>query len=103
MGPDYLVASEVPRPQPHRVSVDARAVCSRWLHFEADYLRNVWRWMKEYISRKDPMGRLSGLKLREAVEEAWHAVPKEFLWRLIKSMPKRVEKVIEMNGELCGY
>lgn len=33
-------------------------------------IENVWRWMKEYVSRKDPMGRLSGQKLREAVEEA---------------------------------
>lgn len=33
-------------------------------------IENVWRYMKEIISRRDPIGRLKGKALRKAVEEA---------------------------------
>lgn len=33
-------------------------------------IENVWRWMKGYVNRQDPLGRKKGLELRAAVLEA---------------------------------
>lgn len=59
--------------------------------------------MKGYINRQDPMGRKKGLELRAAVLEAYKAIPEEFLWRLMESMPRRCAEVIALKGGLTKW
>ena len=41
-------------------------------------------------------------ELRIAIRAAWEAVPEEFLLTLAHSMPERLRKVIENNGDRIG-
>ena len=41
---------------------------------------------------------MSTSKLRIALQEAWDAVPEDFLIELLESMPERCKAVIEAGG-----
>lgn len=62
-------------------------------------IENVWYWMKSLIEVKYDIQSLNPLQLRAAVQEAWDLVPIEFLPKLAHSMPERIEKIIEANGD----
>jgi transposase len=66
-------------------------------------IENVWAWMKDWIERHYDIQSLNRAQLRQAVQEAWDAVPADFLRGLAHSMPARLRKVIEMEGGRTGY
>jgi transposase len=66
-------------------------------------IENVWHWMKNWIEHNCDIQRLSLRELRAKIQEAWEAVPEEFLLELAHSMPKRLQLVIDLNGETIRY
>lgn len=57
----------------------------------------VWNWIKDFIQANFP-DRMSISELRIALQEAWDAVPEDFLIELLESMPERCKAVIEAGG-----
>jgi transposase len=66
-------------------------------------IEHVWAWVKDWINEKWPQARNTGYILMEQIEEAWKAVPADFLRKLIESMPRRCEDVIAVNGLHTRY
>jgi len=66
-------------------------------------IENVWHWMKNWIELRYDIQSLNTDELRKAVQEAWDAVPEDFLLSLAHSMVERLEKVILKNGESIEY
>jgi transposase len=64
----------------------------------------VWNWMKDYIEEKYGLEeRPKTGSLREHVNEAWAAVPDEFLRGLLLSMRARCQAVIDAKGGHTRY
>ncbi len=57
-------------------------------------MHHVYKDGKQYYSLND---------LREAIIREWNGMDQEFIKKLIDSMPRRVAKVAEVNGEAIGY
>lgn len=57
--------------------------------------------MKRWINDL-PSERVKGLQLREAICNAWEAVPADMLEKLYSSMPERLARVIAANGGWTG-
>ena len=72
-----------------------------WPPFSPDLnpIETVWDWMKDWIDAQYEGKKLSYPRLRNAVNEAWEAVPSDFLNRLIEDMPKRCKAVIRADGK----
>jgi transposase len=70
------------------------------LSLDLNPIEHVWKWMKDWLEKR-PVTSIAALKLQ--VREAWEAVLEEFLLKLIKSMPKRMKRVIEANGGNTKY
>lgn len=70
-----------------------------WPAFSPDLnpIEAVWNWMKDYIEEHFPE-KLGYVRLKEAVREAWHAVPEQFFSDLLHTMNQRCEDVIAANG-----
>jgi transposase len=66
-------------------------------------IENVWHWMKNWIEHNCDVQSLSLWDLRVKIQEAWEAVPEEFLLDLAHSIPRRLRMVIEANGETIQY
>ena len=66
-------------------------------------IENLWHWLKNYIEDHYDLQRLSLATLRTAIEEAWDAIPEDFLLRLAHSMLDRLRKVIAANGGSIEY
>ena len=58
--------------------------------------------MKNYIQNNYPE-KMSYINLRKAVNEAWEAVPEEFLDGLIDGMGERCWAVIEAEGRYTQF
>ncbi len=66
-------------------------------------IENVWHWMKHWIELNYDIQSLNTVHLRAAVLAAWRAVPEDFLESLARSMPKRLQEVIDNGGERINY
>jgi transposase len=75
-----------------------------WPPFSPDLnpIEYVWKWMKDWIERNAPLN-VSRDALRQAVKDAWDAVPEDFLLKLIKSMPERMQRVVDAHGGHTKY
>lgn len=58
----------------------------------------VWNWMKDWIEENYGDVQLSYDRLRNAVQEAWNAVPTIYLQELLETMQKRCQDVIDAGG-----
>lgn len=65
-------------------------------------IEKVWDWMGRHI-RDLPRPPTTLDELRVAVQEAWDAVPQEFINNQIASMPRRVQECIEQHGAHTHY
>jgi transposase len=77
-----------------------------WPAFSPDLnpIEMCWNWMKDYIQHKWGLAKKpSSDKLRRYVNEAWEALPEEYLRELLASMPARCQAVIEANGMYTKY
>ena len=63
-------------------------------------IENVWRLMKKQVEKKRPK---SIEDLEEIIKEVWNGLSLDYLKTLIKSMPNRIQKCIEVKGEMTGY
>lgn len=77
-----------------------------WPPFSPDLnpIESCWNWMKDHI--EDAHGLVekpSYPQLRRWVQEAWDALPEEYLEELICSMPARCQAVIDANGMHTKY
>lgn len=66
-------------------------------------IENVWHWMKSWIESNCDIQSLSLWELRGKIQEAWDAIPEDFLLELAHSMPRRLQMVIDANGESIPY
>ena len=73
-----------------------------WVNRSPDLnpMENLWRKVKVELNKKTR----SNIEQRKAqILEVWHSISPEFLTKLVKSMPKRLKKVILQKGSPLGY
>ena len=66
-------------------------------------IEHVWAWMKDWINIQWPEARNTGYILMEQIEQAWAAIPSDFLHKLLESMPERCQQVIRAQGRHSEY
>ena len=65
-------------------------------------IENAWGYLVHHVY-KDGKQYYSLNDLREAIIREWDGMTQDFIKKLIDSMPKRVAKVVEVNGNAIGY
>lgn len=63
-------------------------------------IENVWGWVQAEVAEQ---GCKTYPEFEAAVQEAFRKIPIAKLEKLMKSIPKRLERVIQTNGGKCGY
>lgn len=65
-------------------------------------IENCWAWMKRQMKEKNPANLE---EMREAIKDIWKNKMEDgdYLRNLVKSMPQRMKKVIEMGGQMTKY
>ena len=65
-------------------------------------IENLWAEMKMMVHRRTPPP--PNIKvLGKYVKDAWEDIPPEYYKKLVESMPRRIEMVIEANGNRISY
>ena len=63
-------------------------------------IENIWRIMKIKIRKLHPQ---NTLQLRAAILLSWRSLPKNLAQNLVNSMPTRINKVIQLQGDSIDY
>ncbi len=67
-------------------------------------IEHLWSWMKNYLYKDlGQRKRLAGKRLKEAILQAWEAVPEGYLQGLMYSMPRRIQAVIQLQAGMTRY
>lgn len=66
-------------------------------------IENVWSWMRDYISHRYSEQEIPLDRLKPVIEDTCHTVPEYMLENLARSMPQRVQQVIEREGAATDY
>jgi DDE superfamily endonuclease len=103
-----LMQDNAPSHMARATREDLRArgiIYDKWPSFSPDLnpIEAVWNWMKDWIQNRYDDGLTDSHDVREAVREAWKAVPEQYLQDLIESMPARCRAVIEADGRHTQY
>jgi hypothetical protein len=71
-----------------------------WPPFSPDLnpIEKAWNWMKDWINVHYPQEQMSYDELRKVVQEAWDAIPEEWLIFQVRTMHERCEDIIKVNG-----
>jgi DDE superfamily endonuclease/Transposase len=89
-----------------REELDRRGIqYDKWPPFSPDLnpIEMVWNWMKEWIQNQYDDELIHLDDIRQAVQDAWDAVPEQKLRDLVDSMPARCRAVIEADGRHTQY
>ena len=70
---------------------------------DLNLIKQVWSWMKNWIEARWGTARVGLEDIRYRVLAAWQALPSDHLQRLIESMPRRLQQVIDRNGGETTY
>jgi transposase len=62
-------------------------------------IENLWGWMKKKIYQRDVH---TVDELKQAIREVWEEVPDDMLSKLMCSMPSRLQRVVQYNGDYIG-
>jgi transposase len=94
--PPHTAASTTQWLQQHMVRV-----VDRWPGNSPDLnpIENLWGWMKRKLYSKDVQ---TVEQLKQAIQEIWEEVPDDMLTRLMCSMPKRLQRVVDKQGHYIG-
>jgi hypothetical protein len=84
---------------------------TEWPPYSPDLnpIEHVWSWMKQWINEHHPelldrgADEESYEALYRAIKEAWWAVPQTYIDKLIRSMIRRVKKVLKAKGWQTKY
>lgn len=63
-------------------------------------IENVWGWVQAEVAEQ---GCKTFQEFEAAVKQAFKSIPIEKLERLMQSIPRRLQRVIQTNGGKCGY
>ena len=63
-------------------------------------IENVWGLMKKEVEKKNPEDLDS---LEEIIQEVWDGLTLDYIKSLIKSMPNRLQRCIDLQGDVTGY
>ena len=75
---------------------------------DLNLIEHVWDWMKDWIQERYwqacyNVAKIPLSKLRRIIQEAWEAVPNEYIETLYKSQWRRCQAVIDANGGPTKY
>ena len=59
----------------------------------------LWAIMKGYVELENP---INESELQEKILKIWNEIPYEVLRSLIRGIPERLQKCIELNGEIIN-
>lgn len=62
-------------------------------------IENLWGWMKRKLYQREVQ---SVDQLKEAIQQVWDEVPDYMLSKLMCSMPKRLQRVVDKQGGYIG-
>ena len=63
-------------------------------------IENCWQSMKQHVRKYSHWDDDS---LEKLIREGWRRVSQEFINEKVRSMPKRLEEVIRVEGAMIGY
>jgi transposase len=63
-------------------------------------IENLWHEMKDFVRKRHPT---NGSQLLQAVQGAYEAIDPKTLRHLFDSMPRRMQAVIDANGDRINY
>ena len=63
-------------------------------------IENLWSYLDWKLKNRKPSNEA---ELFKCLQEAWEAIPTDYLMRLVDSMPRRCEAVIEAKGHSTKY
>lgn len=63
-------------------------------------MENVWRVMKYKVRNFHPQ---NSKELEVAIHLAWRSLPKNLAQKLVDSLPHRIQRVIEEQGDSIDY
>ena len=63
-------------------------------------IENLWKYVKDKL-KKERITTTEAFK--EKIKELWINIPYSIIYNLISSMPKRIDEVIENNGDYINY
>jgi hypothetical protein len=65
----------------------------------SEIFENLWGWMKRRMYEKDVQ---TVDQLKQAILQVWEEVPDCMLSKLMCSMPKRLQRVVDLHGRYIG-
>ena len=67
---------------------------------DANPIENMWNFVKRKLTGR----RAFTLKqLSQRIKEVWHSLPTEYAEKLVESMPRRFQAIIQNNGDWTVY
>jgi len=59
-------------------------------------IEHLWAIVKQRVREDPPLGSVE--ELRERLEQTWWAIEPDMCWRLVETMPARMEAIFEANS-----
>lgn len=71
---------------------------------DINLIENVWNHITERLGKRFPYTKIENVeRLKEVLIEEWNAITPEYLDSLIRSMPARIQAIIDAKGGHIKY